>query len=62
MDSDLRRQMLAYYDERASEYEEAYTLGTGSSSIRDPGVFTSEERILSAIACRRISCRAIDIA
>lgn len=62
MDSDLRRQMLAYYDERASEYEEAYTLGTGTSSIRDPGVFTSEARILSAIAGRRISGRAIDIA
>lgn len=54
--------MLAYYDERASEYEEAYTLGTGTSSIRDPGVFTSEARILSAIVRERISGRMIDIA
>ena len=42
MDSDLQRRMLAYYDERAAEYEEAYTLGTGTASIRDPEVFKSE--------------------
>ena len=35
MDPDLRRRMLAYYDERASEYEEAYTRGTGTASIKD---------------------------
>ncbi len=35
MDPDLRRRMLAYYDERAPEYEEAYTLGTGTASIPD---------------------------
>jgi hypothetical protein len=34
--------MLAYYDERASEYEAAYTLGTGTSSIPDPEVFKAE--------------------
>ena len=54
--------MLAYYDERASEYEEAYTLGTGTSSIQDPGVFTSEARILSAIVGQRLSGRVIDVA
>ena len=31
--------MLAYYDERAPEYEEAYTIGTGTASIPDPEVF-----------------------
>ena len=54
--------MLAYYDARASEYEEAYTLGTGTSSIRDPGVFTSESRTLASIVGRRLSGRIIDIA
>jgi SAM-dependent methyltransferase len=34
--------MLEYYNERAPEYEEAYTLGTGTASITDPSVFTSE--------------------
>ena len=36
MDSDLRHSMLRYYDERASEYEEAYVLGTGTASIQAP--------------------------
>jgi len=42
--------MLSYYDERASEYEEAYTLGTGTTSITDPTVFTTEIRALEHIA------------
>jgi hypothetical protein len=31
MDPQLRQRMLAYYNERAPEYEEAYTLGTGTA-------------------------------
>lgn len=54
--------MLAYYDARASEYEEAYTLGTGTSSIRDSSVFTTEARILSSIAGQHLSGRVIDLA
>ncbi len=34
--------MLAYYNERAPEYEQAYDQGTGTSSIADPMVFTRE--------------------
>jgi ubiquinone/menaquinone biosynthesis C-methylase UbiE len=45
----LRHIMLAYYNERASEYEEAYTLGTGTASITDPSVFTSEIVTLAAV-------------
>jgi len=33
MDPQLRQRMLAYYNERAPECEEAYTLGTGTASI-----------------------------
>jgi hypothetical protein len=33
--------MLRYYDERALEYDEAYTRGTGTASIPDPAVFGS---------------------
>ena len=54
--------MLAYYDARASEYEEAYTRGTGTASIQDPSVFTNEARILSSIARQRVSGRVIDLA
>ena len=55
-------QTRAYYDARASEYEEAYTLGTGTSSIRDPGVFTTEARILASIVAQHVEGRVIDVA
>jgi ubiquinone/menaquinone biosynthesis C-methylase UbiE len=54
--------MLAYYDERAPEYEEAYTLGTGTSSIRDPEVFTAEARVLADAVRRFARGRMIDLA
>jgi len=41
--------MLVYYNERASEYEEAYRLGTGTASITDPTVFTTEIGVLERI-------------
>lgn len=62
MDSDLRRQMLAYYDERAPEYEEAYTHGTGTSSIREPTVFTTEATVLAGSVGRFGQGRLIDLA
>ena len=49
MDDGLRDRMLAYYNERASEYEEAYTRGTGTASITDPAVFTTEIAVLEGI-------------
>jgi len=49
MDDGLRDRMLAYYNERASEYEEAYTRGTGTASITDPAVFTTEIAVLEDI-------------
>ena len=54
--------MLAYYNERAPEYEEAYTLGTGTSSIRNPEVFTAEARALAAVVERHVHGRVIDLA
>jgi SAM-dependent methyltransferase len=55
MNENLRDRMLAYYDERAREYEEAYTRGTGTASIDDPTVFTGEiaelERIVRGFGC-----------
>jgi hypothetical protein len=42
MDQCLRDRMLVHYNERASQYEEAYALGTGTASITDPTVFTTE--------------------
>jgi ubiquinone/menaquinone biosynthesis C-methylase UbiE len=55
MDQGLRGRMLAYYNERASEYEEAYTRGTGTASITDPTVFTTDIGVLEGIV-RRFGC------
>jgi ubiquinone/menaquinone biosynthesis C-methylase UbiE len=62
MDSDLRRRMLAYYDERAPEYELAYTLGTGTASITDPEVFKAEARVLTGIVGQTAHGRIMDLA
>jgi ubiquinone/menaquinone biosynthesis C-methylase UbiE len=62
MDSDLRQRMLTYYDERAPEYEEAYTLGTGTASIPDPEVFKGEARVLTDIVSRFAHGRIMDLA
>ena len=52
MDADLRRSMFRYYDERASEYEEAYVLGTGTASMREADVFRREAVLLTAVVER----------
>lgn len=62
MDSDLRLRMLSYYNERAAEYEEVYTLGTGSASIPDPEVFRTEAQVLAGVVCRIAHGRLMDLA
>ena len=62
MDSQLRQRMLAYYDERAPEYEEAYTRGTGTTSITDPEVFKTDARVIEDIVRRVVRGRVMDLA
>lgn len=62
VDAHLHQRMLAYYDERAPEYEEAYTLGTGTASIRDPQVFKAEIPVLARIVAEFAHGRLIDLA
>ena len=62
MDSDLRHNMLRYYDERASEYEEAYVLGTGTASIADPEVFRREALLLTQMVEHFARGRLVDLA
>ena len=62
MDPQLRQRMLAYYNERAPEYEEAYTLGTGTASIPDPEVFKAEARVLEGIVARVVHGSLMDLA
>jgi ubiquinone/menaquinone biosynthesis C-methylase UbiE len=54
--------MLRYYDERAPEYEQAYTAGTGTASIRDGAVFTREAAMLGIVVERLASGRIVDLA
>jgi ubiquinone/menaquinone biosynthesis C-methylase UbiE len=62
MDAALRQSMLRYYDKRAPEYDEAYLLGTGTSSIRDANVFQREARLLEEVVERTAAGRIIDLA
>ena len=62
MDSDLRHSMFRYYDQRADEYEEAYVLGTGTASIRDPEVFRREASVLTRIVEGFARGRFVDVA
>ena len=54
--------MLAYYNERAPEYEDAYILGTGTASIPDPDVFITEAKLLAGIVREFAGGRLIDLA
>jgi len=54
--------MFAYYNERAPEYEEAYTSGTGTASIRDPEIFKGEARVLADVVAKTIRGRILDLA
>ncbi len=54
--------MLVYYDERAPEYEEAYTLGTGTASITEPEVFKAEALLLAGIVGQIGRGRIMDLA
>ena len=54
--------MLGYYDQRAPDYEEAYTLGTGTASIQNPEIFKAEARILAGIVGRLARGRIMDLA
>ena len=62
MDAHLRRSMFRYYDERASEYEDAYVLGTGTASIPDCDVFRNEAKLLTGIVERFARGRLVDLA
>src|SRR5215216_5307832 len=62
MDAHLRRSMFRYYDERASEYEEAYVVGTGTASIPDCDVFRNEAKLLTGIVERFARGRLVDLA
>jgi ubiquinone/menaquinone biosynthesis C-methylase UbiE len=61
-DDALRRGMLQYYDQRAPQYDEAYTHGTGTASIAQPDVFVREAVTLADVVGRTVSGRLLDLA
>ena len=54
--------MLAYYDERAPDYEQAYTDGTGTASIEDGRVFTGDAEQLAHVVRNFGSGHLVDLA
>ena len=62
MDARLRQSMFRYYDERATKYEDAYLLGTGTASLRDPHVFQREAKLLGGMVQRVAYGELIDLA
>ena len=61
MSSDIKASMSEYYNERAEEYEEVYTLGKGPASIPDPEAYKAEVNILAEIVRKLCYGRIIDI-
>lgn len=49
MDTRLRQSMNEYYDERAAEFDEIYTLGKPPGSVKDPEHYMEEARQLAKI-------------
>lgn len=53
--------MFKYYDERAQEYDEIYTLGKGPASINDPQLYKEEAQILQGVVKRICRGNILDI-
>ena len=49
MDNSLKESMFQYYDERASEYDEIYLYGKGTTSISDSKAYIEETDILKTV-------------
>lgn len=62
MKQNRKKQIYDYYNERAPEYEEIYTLGTGPASIPDLSVYKSEFKEVSELISNNIGKNHIDIA
>ena len=49
MEKTLKESMFEYYDERAHEYDEIYTLGKGPASINNPQLYKEETQTLQCV-------------
>lgn len=65
MNRELQTSIFNYYNARADEYEEIYTLGKlgkGPTSVSDPAVYNAEATALSQLVSRFCHGKHIDIA
>lgn len=62
MGQNIKQEIYDYYNERAPEYEEIYTLGTGPASIPDPSVYRKEVKTVSKIISKYVGENHIDMA
>ena len=60
MNAELKKSMLEYYDARAAEYDEIYTLGAPPESMIDPSVFKHEVSVLGGFVTLHMRGRVLD--
>ena len=61
MDPRLRRSMNDYYNERAAEFDDIYTLGKPPGKVSDPKLYVDEARSLSNLVSEHAHGRLLDI-
>ena len=61
MDQNLRQSMNAYYDERAAEFDEIYTLGKPPGKVTDPELYREEARSLGNLVREHCCGSILDI-
>lgn len=61
MDRHLRQSMNEYYNERAAEFDEIYTLGKPPGSVTDPELYRQEARSLANLVHEHCRGRVLDI-
>ncbi|MCY3556839.1 MAG: class I SAM-dependent methyltransferase [Gemmatimonadetes bacterium] len=61
MDPRLRQSMNAYYNERAAEFDEIYTLGKPPGSVTDPELYKEEARSLGDLVREHCRGSVLDI-
>ena len=61
MDPRLRQSMNEYYDERAAEFDEIYTLGKPPGKVTDPELYKEEARSLGKLVRQHCRGSVLDI-
>lgn len=61
MDTRLRQSMNEYYNERAAEFDEIYTLGRPPGTVTDPELYMEEARTLGNLVREHCSGSILDI-